>query len=133
MNTSKGPGVWALHAYKTAHLAPADARARIRRFLQNKSVGGTAALWLTEQGGRVDRYGPTVAARDECTLVGLRTVSDRLKRLFHYELQGPNPSDPNHKFDSALIGTDSSNNPVVRPQYQTFRYNSAKQGSNNCP
>ena len=135
------PAAWALHPYRTMHLTNAGAQTRVQRFLA--AIGDGPKLWLTEAGGRVYQYGSKRAKTDLCNLMSFRSFSDRITRIYQYELYGPPVHDADGKdphapvfqdnFDSALVQNDYDSNKLERrPLYSVFQYYSAATGTNPC-
>ena len=139
---SHKPAVWAFHPYHTMHLDAASAKTRTDRFLN--AIGQGPSLWLTEGGGRVNKYRLARAKRDLCNLMKFAAFSDRIKRIYQYQLIGPavhdqdgkdphDPVRPTDTFDSALVENAFDSGTLRRRSlYDVFRFYSASSGTNPC-
>ncbi len=97
------PKAWALHDYH-------DIRTHTTSQLRTMAHLTSGQIWLTEISGVERRghwqyrnQGVFAAGRDEKYLFALPKRFHRLKRIYHYQWQGTQPS-PNTGWDSGLIG-----------------------------
>jgi hypothetical protein len=122
--TAKKPRIWGLHNYRDTNKRKGQRLGGTKRLL--KAVKGD--IWLTETGGIVKFVlpnGQTLFPYDEARanratkrMFALASrYRSRIKRLYIYHWQQPDPNNAANRFDAGLIRF----NGAARPAYTTVR------------
>ncbi|MBA3328516.1 MAG: hypothetical protein H0T43_09470 [Solirubrobacterales bacterium] len=135
------PTIWAWHAYNAG---TTKSTGRLSAFITRtkNATGKNPRIWLTEQGGRVhlyrsepfnlDRSGSESEANRELGYeLGLRSLSDRITRIYTYHWKAPaveyDTAKKRFAFDSGLLRGDGTVREMYCTLYSTFR------GGAACP
>jgi hypothetical protein len=122
--TAKKPRIWGLHNYRDTNKRKGQRLGGTKRLL--KAVKGD--IWLTETGGIVKfvlpnnhtlfPYSESRANRATKRMFELaKRYRSRIKRLYIYHWQQPDPNNSDNRFDAGLIRF----NGAARPAYTTVR------------
>jgi hypothetical protein len=76
---------------------------------------------------------PATPEADFCNLMQFRKISNRITRFYYYNLTGNRLGDTGQGFDSALVDLGPNGEPIPRvPQYETYRFYTSPDGSQQC-